>query len=285
MGKFFRFIITALSVISVFVVLFLVFFSDNLLAEDTSSNVITNSLKTVNITFDTDPLILSKTNLDLMAGVHATDENGENIIDWINASVIDEGDNKVVMYSVNKSDYKLEAFRRELQMENYNEPSISIKEEKYNCNINELYSYIRVLIASGKITADDGFGNDISSNIYIDPSEEFNESGTYDITLMIKNSFSDVAQKEISINLTGEIEKSKIILSPQTATIKKNSYFSPERYILSAIDNEGNDITDKIIYDSEVDVTTTGRYKVYYYIAGEEDKNKPVATLTVVVTE
>lgn len=285
MGRVFRFITTALSVISVFVVLFLILFSDNLLAEDNSGNVITDNLKTVNITFDTDTLVLGKTNLDLMDGVHATDENGEDIIDLISASVISENGTKVVMYSVNRSDYKLEAFRREVQMKNYKEPSISIKDEKYSCDINELYSYIRVLIASGKITADDGFGNDISSNVYIDPSEEFKEAGRYDVTLIIKNSFSDVAQKNISINLTGEIEKSKIILSPQTATIKKNSYFSPERYILSAIDNEGNDITDKIIYDSKVDVTTTGRYKVYYYIAGEEDESKPTATLTVVVTE
>lgn len=285
MDKYFRLISTIVTILSVFVVLFLILFSDNLLAEDTSNNVIDSSLKNVKITFDTDPLVLEKTNLDLMAGVEAVDERGEDVTDLVNASVINEGESKVVMYSVNRSEYKLESFKRELEMKNYTEPSITVKEGKYKCDINELHSYIRVLIAAGKIKADDGFGNDISPDVYIDPSEEFKEAGTYDIILRVKNSFADSAQKSIPINLTGEIEKAKITLSPQTASVKKDTYFSPDRYILSAVDNEGNDISDKVIYESEVDITTEGIYKVYYYIEGEENKNEPDATLTVVVTE
>lgn len=285
MGKYFKLISTIVTALSVLVVLFLILFSDSLLAEDTSNNIIDSSLKNVKITFDTDPLVMDKTNLDLMAGVNAVDERGENVIDLVNASVINDTEGKVIMYSINRSEYKLESFKREVELKNYVEPFITVKNEKFKCDINDLHSYIRVLIAGGKIKADDGFGNDISPDIYIDPSKEYKTPGTYQIRLMVKNSFADFAQKDISINLTGEVEKAKITLSPQTATIKKDTYFSPDRYILSAIDNDGNDVMDKVIYENNVDLTKEGIYKVYYYIEGEENGNEPAATLTVVVTE
>lgn len=284
MNKAINIIVTTLSVISIAVILLLVFFADSLLAVDNSDNVITTTTQSVNISFDTDPLILDGTSIDLMQGVEAKDDSGNDVTKLVSASVVNEGNEKYVMYSVNSSDYNLETFKRGLQLKNYKGPSIAIKNTTYTCDINNIDSYIMSLIEAKSIKASDGYGNDISSNVYVDPSVQLKKAGTQNITLIVKNSLADTARKNISIKITGTLNQSKVTVSTETTSIKKNTTFTPDKYIVSAVDSEGNDITDKIVFENNVDVTTPGRYKVYYYVAGE-DTESPAATLTVVVTE
>ncbi|MEE0858335.1 MAG: hypothetical protein U0M12_02575 [Acutalibacteraceae bacterium] len=284
MNKAINVIITILSVVSVIVILLLVFFADAFFAIDVSDNVVNITTESVNISFDTDPLILDGTSLDLMEGVVAKDESGNDVTDLVTASVVNEGNDKYIMYSVNSSDYNLETYKRGLQLKNYKGPSIALKKTTYTCDINEIDSYIISLIEAKSIKAYDGYGNDISLSVYVDPSVQIKEAGTQNVTLVVKNSLADTVKRDISIKITGTLDQSKVTISTETTSIKKNSSFSPSEYIVTAVDGDGNDITDKIIFENNVDVTTSGRYKVYYYVAGE-DTDSPAATLTVVVTD
>ena len=163
-------------------------------------------------------------------------------------------------------------------------PSIKVRKSSYTCDINEIDEYIKTLIADGQITGDDGLGNDISSGIYRDKlSVQITKAGTYDVPLVLNNVFNDEVRQEVRLKITGKLYSIKVKLTTETTTIRKSSRFVPNSYIASAVDSDGNDVMNQIIYRSEVDINMEGRYKVYYYVVGSGDE-EPIATLTVVVT-
>lgn len=171
----------ALSIICMLVTIFLILFADVILKDDTVYTFITTTSESVDITFETDPLVLDGTNLNLMQGVKAISDSGDDVTELVDALVVNENNEKVVMYSINDSRYNLETFKRGLKLENYKGPSITVKSAgenaKYVCDINELDDFIYKLILAERVTADDGYGNDISQNVYIDPSVKIEYAG------------------------------------------------------------------------------------------------------------
>ena len=99
----------------------------------------------------------------------------------------------------------------------------------------------------------------------------------------MNNVFNDEVRQEVRLKITGKLYSIKVKLTTETTTIRKSSRFVPNSYIASAVDSDGNDVMNQIIYRSEVDINMEGRYKVYYYVVGSGDE-EPIATLTVVVT-
>lgn len=285
MKKTLNTIVTGLAVISIGIIVLLLMFADIFLKVDSSSNSLTITTESINVSFDTDPLVIDGTDLNLMQGVTAKSDSEKDVVDLIDASVVNDNGQKVIMYSVNDSNYNLETFERGLQLKNYTGPSISIKKSNYSCDLNEIDSYIMQMIDAEYIVAKDGFGNDISGSVYVDPDLKITKAGRQDITLIVKNSFADSARQDITINITGKLEENTVTLSTESVTVRKGNTFSPVKYVVIAVDGDGEDITDKIVYDdSQVDVNTPGRYTVYYYVAGSESED-PVAELSVVVTE
>lgn len=282
-GRIINFLITFLAVVCTFIVIILILFSDIIFAVKDKGSLVNTSAKTVTINFDTDPLVIDGKDIDFMQGVTALDEYENDVTNLVNVSVINENNKKVLAYSVNGDNYELETFQRGLKLMNYKLPSITVKKKSYTCDINEIDDYIKSLIADGTISADDGFGNDISSAIYRDNSMQIKTAGNYKILLTLRNAFADTANQTISVKVTGKLETYNVTLTTETVTIKKNSVFAPNKYIASATDRKGEDVSEQVIYNSEVDLTTVGRYKVYYYIVGKDDE--PAATLTVVVTD
>lgn len=206
-GKFMNSFITVVAVLSIFVIFVLILFSDKILAVKDTDIVLTSDSQSIKITFDSDPLVMDGSDIDLMQGVTAVDGTGKDISDKVSASVINDTNKKKIIYSVNGSDYNLETFQREIRLENYKKPSISIKEGEYSCNINNIENYISKLTTSGAITADDGYGNDISSEIHLSPSNTIEGTGIQVIELMVKNKFDDTVKTNMSINVTGKYER------------------------------------------------------------------------------
>ena len=224
----------ALSIICMIVTMFLILFADVILKDDTVYTFITTTSESIDITFETDPLVLDGTNLNLMQGVKAVSESGADVTDLVDALVVNDGNEKVVMYSVNDSRYNLETFKRGLRLENYRGPSITVrsagKNANYICDINEIEDYIYTLIVAGRITASDGYGNDISQNVYVDPNVDIREAGIHDITLMVKNAFADVVRKNITIKITGElIKEDEMIIATEMITLPMGNATVPDR--------------------------------------------------------
>lgn len=216
-GKFMNSFITIVAVLSIFVIFVLILFSDKILAVKDTDIVLTSDSQSIKVTFDSDPLIMDGTNVDLMQGVTAVDGNGKDISDKVSASVVNGNNKKNIIYSVNGSDYDLETFQREIKLEDYKGPSILIKEGEYSCNINDIESYISKLTTSGAITADDGYGNDISSEIHLSSSNTIEGTGIQVVELMVKNKFDDTAKTNMNINVTGKYER------PTGSSVNANS--------------------------------------------------------------
>ncbi|MBQ7522591.1 MAG: hypothetical protein IJU14_06910 [Clostridia bacterium] len=280
-----NFLINILAVSGTLIVIILVLFSDMILEIKDTGTTIMSSNKSVNVEFDTDPLVINSKEVDFMRGVKATDEDGNDVKNKLSSSVVNEDNKKYVVYSINGSQYELQNFKRKLTIYNYRLPTIKILKSSYTCDINEIDEYIKTLITDGQISGDDGLGNDISTGIYRDKTAlQITKAGSYDIPLVLNNVFGDEVRNTLRLKVTGKLYTVKVKLTTETTTIRKNSRFSPNSYIASATDSDGNDILNQIIYRSEVDLTTEGRYKVYYYVVGTGEEEDPVATLTVVVT-
>ncbi|MDD6446421.1 MAG: hypothetical protein PUF87_00865, partial [Ruminococcus sp.] len=121
MNRVIKPIVTVIAVLSIIAVIFTILFADSLLKSDKGNTAVVTTTKSVNITFDTDPLILKDgKNIDLMSGVSATDSQGNDVTKLVKASVTNSSNNeKSIMYSINDSDYNLETTKRGLQLLNY----------------------------------------------------------------------------------------------------------------------------------------------------------------------
>ena len=225
--------IRALSIICMIVTIFLILFADIILKDNTVYTFITTTSESVDMTFETDPLVIDGTNLNLMQGVKAISESGDDVTDLVDAMVVNENNQKIVMYSINDSRYNLESFKRGLQLKNYKGPSISIKSagkgSRYTCDINYIDDYIYKLIVAKCIVAKDGFGNDISQNVYVDPSVQITEAGIHKITVMVKNSFADTVKNTVTIKITGELKTDEVTIATEMTTIKRGNTSPPDR--------------------------------------------------------
>ncbi|MEE1281265.1 MAG: dockerin type I domain-containing protein [Acutalibacteraceae bacterium] len=234
--------VTTLSIICAIVTIVLIIFADVILKDNNVYTLITTTTESINIVFETDPLVLDGTDLSLMQGVTATSESGDDVTALVDAMVVNENNKKVVMYSVNDSRYSLETFKRGLELRNYKGPSISIRtldeDSNYTCDINEIENYIFTMMDAGYITADDGYGNDISQNVYISPDVNITEAGKQNIKLLVKNSFADFAEKEITIKITGELARDEIIVATETVTAKRDNTYSSNRESSTAVNVE-----------------------------------------------
>lgn len=234
--------VTVLSIICMIVTMGLIIFADVILKDNTVYTFITTTTESINISFETDPLVLDGTNLSLMQGVTAISESGDDVTALVDAMVVNENNGKVVMYSVNDSRYALESFKRGLELKNYKGPSITVKSlgrnSNYTCDINEIEDYIFDMIDAGYIIAKDGYGNDISQNIYISPDVNITKAGKQKIKLIVKNSFADSAQQEITIKITGELVDDEITIATETMTVKRGNTSSPNRESATAVNGE-----------------------------------------------
>ncbi|MCI6008366.1 immunoglobulin-like domain-containing protein [Oscillospiraceae bacterium LCP25S3_E10] len=286
MNRVIKPIVTVIAVLSIIAVIFTILFADSLLKSDKGNTAVVTTTKSVNITFDTDPLILKDgKNIDLMSGVSATDSQGNDVTKLVKASVTNSSNNeKSIMYSINDSDYNLETTKRGLQLLNYKGPKIAVKHTTYTCDINEIDSYIKSMVSAKCIVATDGYGNDISSALYVDSAVQVKAAGNQKVRLTVKNSFADSVSRDIVVNVTGTLDETRVVLSTKSISVKAGTAINPEKYIATAVDKNGNDIKSAIVIQNDVDINTPGNYNVYYYLPDETDA-APAATLTVVVTE
>lgn len=280
--------IRALTVICTITIIVLLLFSNKLLKKDVSKDVNTRTEHQVRLIFDTDPLVVENAGVSLMDGVKAVDENGKDITNLVNTAVVGEGNDKVVVYSINGTEYGLDTYERGLLLKGYRRPRITVRRTKYGCDINKLTDYLNVLIKSDMVNAQDGFGNDITQQVYIDPTQTVERAGEVEITLMVENKFSDIARNKILIELTGALENTFVKLVTNSVVVKTGNTLNPVKYIEYAEDERGNDISDRVVYDdSGVDYMTPGEYTIYYYLKDEYsnqvDEERPVAALNITV--
>lgn len=261
------------------IVYFAMFFGS---AKNENATVTTQAKLKYTITFDSDTIEYEK-NSDLMQGVTAKGENGEDLTNDVTISSKPTKNirKKELTYSINKSGYEITPFTRTLLLPNdYNGPKIELGDEDIEVPIDQIASLTMAINQTGIIKTDDGFGN--ACGITAKISDDVTEPGDYIAKITVQNAFGDTASKKVTITVT-EAKSSIIKLTASTITIKKGAKFDATEYIKSAQHEKLGDVTGAIVINSDVDTSKPGRYTVTYSFGNIEELKNEHATLYVTI--
>lgn len=217
---------------------------------------------------------------DLLSGVTAFDEKDGDLTDRV---IVESVSNFIepglcrVTYAVCDSDNHVATSTRKIRYKEYTSPKFSLSEDL-------CYSLYERLDLSKALSAVDCIEGDISANIVIS-SEDYTSSieGVFNIQATVNNSKGDTST--ITVPLIIEDRS----LSAPTIELKKFLVYSKpgkkidfEKYIKSAEDSKGNDLTDDISIETNIDIDKEGSYTVHYYVTDSKDVEGH-SVLTVIV--
>lgn len=225
--------------------------------------------------------------LDLMTGVYVLNADGTAATGVRVTTDISEGTSrreKTITYTAETPDgSELTATRNLYLGSRYTGPSISILKELPYCLEGEAEAYAQKLTEEEFISAENGFNADITDQV-TSTLKSYNagrEEAT--ITLAVTNEFKDTFTTDVSIsmNATGVILK----LTDDHVTLNVGDYFSSWNYLKECHDAEGNDLTERVQRDGEVNTSVPGEYTCEVYCSDENGVMSKRQTLVVTVVE
>ena len=216
------------------------------------------------IIFESDELVFDGSGaLDLMKGVTALDSDGKNATEKVDAIITGDGTlgRKIVRYTFVDLTGRLITEKRTLVMKNYNGPSLSVK-DNLSLEAQDLKDLINVLAGRGLITAEDGYGRDITASVKV--LREKKSEKLYVMKFSIINSYQDSREVTVNACIEGTVSDPEIRLSDDKITIRKTDYFDARKYIVYSSDGFAENVTEKIEIDSSVNTSQPGDYRVVY---------------------
>lgn len=233
--------------------------------------------------FDPDPLTYDgTTELDLLSGVSLTDPNG-NAVDTLiftNIRTADAITSKTIEYFAETEDGRVSATRG-LQLANYSGPSITLPETLPEIDESMLNSVLSAMPTDGTFRADDGFGNDITSSITYEYTQNEASPNLVHYTFTITNKLNDSVSVEADLTLGAP--KPVITLTTDAVTVAANTYFNPISYVATAVDVDGSSIFERIIINGNVNTGVPGTYVLEYMSFSPDGTRSLPKTLTVTV--
>ncbi len=225
--------------------------------------------------------------LDLMNNVYVVNADGTSAGNIPIKTQISAGNGrreKIVTYTATTPDGEELTATRGLSLGNrYTGPSIKIQDNMPWCPEDGADNYAKTLIDSGIVLAEDGFGNDITSSIEsrLKRYDASQEEAT--ITLSVTNRYQDTYSTEVQVpmNATGIV----LIMVGDKAEVEYGSSFSALPYVEECYDIEGNDLTDNVVREGDVDTYTPGDYEISVYTSDSEGTRSIVRHMTITVQE
>ena len=225
--------------------------------------------------------------LDLMYNVYVVNADGTTAQGVEVETSISEGSSrreKIITYTAVTPGGNTLTAERVLNLGNrYTGPSINILAALPFCPVGEAAEYSTRLKDEGVISADDGFGEDLTDSV-VSSLKRYNaaeEEAT--ILLSVTNRFGDNYETEVIVpmNATGIV----LTLSAKYATIKVGETFSALDYIDQCYDAEGNSLTSRVVREGDVDSNTPGEYPVTVYCTDAQGTKSMVRNMTVSVEQ
>ena len=242
---------------------------------------------TLVFSFDPQTLVYDGTGtLDVLSGVTLAHRDGSAFDGDISASVRPSGtaNRYTVLYSASEQSGAVANAERTLEVRNYSMPSISFDGQGEYILSSQLENAVSYFISKGLLSAQDGFGHDISNAVKLDVDSVLAESGYYTVTFSVENILGDTVTLSSGFNITVDGGEMIIILSSGSVTIPVGSSFNPYDYIVSASDPDDGDVTRLVTASGYVTTSTPGTYRISYSFVNSKGKVSPEAVLTVYVT-
>lgn len=220
--------------------------------------------------------------LDLLEGVTLTGPDGTSADTEIYAR-ISTGDSiseKIIEYSADTDAGQITA-SRELKLKNYRGPSITLPDPLPKVEETMLDSVLTVIPDNGTFLADDGYGNDITSSVTFSYTRDESFPAKVHYIFTVTNMFNDSAVTEADFTIADP--RPVVTLTANAVTIKKNSGFSPEAYIASAVDTDGSSLLQSVTIEGQVDMRQPGTYTLIYTVTGADGRSSLPAELVVTV--
>lgn len=239
---------------------------------------------TLSFSFDPEVLLYNGDGkLDVLSGVSVTDKDGNKYTGKITASVHSSGNKYTIRYSANEKGGAVATAERALEVENYSHPSVAFKETDERFLSSELDRLVDKLVASGNLSALDGFGHDISGSIVMKIDSPLTSSGSYTVTFTAENILGDRASCSGIISIEIDPDDKIIQLSETSIRISAGEYFDPYEYLLTIIDPIDGDVTSKVSVIGNVNTMTPGTYEVVYSFTNSRGETYQSASLSVTV--
>ncbi|MGN1346711.1 MAG: immunoglobulin-like domain-containing protein [Eubacteriales bacterium] len=225
---------------------------------------------------------IQATEEELMAGVRAYDEKDGDITDKViieSISRFTEPGVSIVKYAVCDNDNHVSAASRKITYTDYTRPRFTLSDSlvfgvSQNINIRRLLGAV------------DSIDGDISNKVIITASEySSNTPGVYYISAKVTNSKGDMISLQLPVYVEEQsLSAPKIVLEDYLIYRKVNEKYDISKNILSAVDNDQNDLTDQVQVDTNLDLTKPGIYEVHYRVSDASGR-KGHSILTVIVEE
>ena len=225
--------------------------------------------------------------LDLMNNVFVVNADGTSAGDIPVKTKISAGNGrreKIVTYTAETPDGEVLTATRGLSLGNrYTGPSIKVQGNMPWCPEGGAEDYAKTLIESGAVVAEDGFENDITADIRTRLKRYDASLEEATITVSVTNRYEDSYSTEVQVpmNTTGIV----LIMTGERAEVEYGSSFSSLPYIQECYDREGNDLTDNVVREGDVDTYTPGDYEITVYTTDSEGTKSIVRHMTITVLE
>ncbi|HAS37222.1 MAG TPA: hypothetical protein DCY31_05705 [Ruminococcaceae bacterium] len=217
------------------------------------------------ITSDRDVLELSVKDdkSKLLTGLTATDDRDGDLTSEIlvgtHSRFISEGVCDIT-YLVFDSNKNVGKFTRRTKYTDYTEPVFSLKEPL-------MFKSGDTVSMFTKISLTDCLDGDISSKVKIVVNDVDNSKlGTYYVTFEASNSYADVVNRKLPVNIVNDtVDSPQIALTDYLIYVNVGDTVQPQKYIKSVTDKYDSNIgSDKVEINSTVDTRAPGVHQVAY---------------------
>lgn len=236
----------------------------------------------IEIFFEPEELVYNGSgSLNLMEGVFAK-EDGRDITDTVSAFLTGDGtkEKKKIRYTVFASNGKEMSRERNLRMENYEGPQITVP-SAIEISAEDLADLTGKLSERGELKGENGFGIDVTESIsWI---REKISKGQYKIVFTLVNEYLDETKKEVQVSVSGEVQDIQLELAESSIKIPAGAEFFPLDYVKAANDPAYGEISDRIQVNNMVDVQIPGVYHVVYTLTSMDKTQIAEKVLTVTV--
>lgn len=230
---------------------------------------------------ETDELVYDgRGELNLMQGVRAVSQDGEDLTDKVTAVLTGDGNetNKIIRYTVFDKNGKETTRRRDLKLVGYSGPSIQVNDH-LNLKAENMTNLTAFLKESGLLRGEDGFGKDTTEEITW--MREKAAQGKYKITFYYTNAYQDSVEKTVDADVEGTLEDLTVTLKADNIQLAVGSEFIAEDYIEIISDPSGSG--SRVSVTSSVDTLHAGNYEVRYTVVSTDNTQKVSQVLKVTV--